>query len=83
MVEQEESLKDNMISRLVNWKFDQATQYAGALQKDDSKKCLELLCKIWGDTGWERGDTIFGKIVSILVEYIRMKEGWSTKEFYK
>jgi hypothetical protein len=41
-----------------------------------------LLEELWGNTGWERGDTIFGNIVSYLVEFIRLKEGWTFKEFY-
>lgn len=80
MVDQE--LKEKIISRLVNWKFSQAMQYVDVFERDDSIKCLELLEKLWGDTGWERGNTIFGEIIAILVEFIRMKEGWTTKEFY-
>jgi hypothetical protein len=80
MVDQE--LKEKMISRLVNWKFSQATNYIQIFERKDSIKCLELLEKLWGDTGWERGDTIFGEIITMLVEFIRMKEGWTTNEFY-
>lgn len=77
-----EELKEKMISRLVNWKFGQTMQYYEILKRDDSIKCLELLEKIWGDTGCERGDTIFGQIIAIMVDFIRMKEGWTMKEFY-
>ena len=75
-------LKDNMISRLINWKFEQASIYIDVLKHQDSIDCLKLLEELWGDTGWERGDTMFGKIVSRLVELIRLKEGWTSKEFY-
>lgn len=78
----DEELKEKMIGRLINWKFGQAMQYYEILKEDSSLKCLELLERIWGDTGWERGDTVFGQIVSMLVEYIRMKEGWEAEEFY-
>lgn len=81
MVDQE--LKEKMIGRLVNWKFSQATDYVQVFERDDSVKCLELLEKLWGDTGWDRGDdTIFGEIIAMLVDFIRMKEGWTTEEFY-
>lgn len=75
-------LKENMISRLTNWKFNQALNYRDALKYEDSIECLEWLEKLWGDTGWDRGDTIFGGIIKYLVEFIRLKEGWTYKEFY-
>lgn len=75
-------LKENVISRLINWKFNQALNYRDALKHEDSIECLELLEKLWGDTGWDRGDTIFGSIITHLVEFIRLKEGWTYKEFY-
>lgn len=77
-----QELKEKMISRLINWKFSQAIDYIQIFEREDSIKCLELLEKLWGDTGWERGDAIFGEIIAMLVEFIRMKEGWTTKEFY-
>lgn len=75
-------LKENMISRLINWKFNQALNYRDALKYEDSIECLKWLEKLWGDTGWDRGDTIFGGIIKYLVEFIRLKEGWTHKEFY-
>jgi len=75
-------LKEKMISRLINWKFGQAFSYMNVLEHQDSTKCLRVLKQLWGDTGWERGDTIFGDIISYLVELIRFKEGWTYKEFY-
>ncbi len=75
-------LKEKMISRLINWKFEQALIYKDILKHQDSIECLEFLNGLWGNTGWERGDTIFGKIISYLVEFIRLKEGWNYKEFY-
>ncbi len=74
--------KERMISRLINWKFSQALNYKDVLKKQDSYECLELLNELWGDTGWERGETIFGKIIYRLIELIRLKEGWSFEEFY-
>lgn len=75
-------IKENMISRLINWKFEQALMYSDALKHQDSIECLEFLNGLWGNTGWDRRDTIFGKILSYLVEFIRLKEGWTYKEFY-
>ncbi len=75
-------LKEKMIGRLINWKFNQALNYRDALRYKDSYGCLEFLGKLWGDTGWDRGDGIFGGIVRYLVEFIRLKEGWTYKEFY-
>ena len=74
--------KENMIGRLINWKFEQASIYIDSLKYKDSMDCLKLLVELWGDTGWDRGESIFGKIVSHLVEFIRLKEGWSYEEFY-
>lgn len=71
-----------IISRLINWKFSQALNYVDALKRQDSLECLNLLDDLWGDTGWDRGDTKFGNIIHNLVEFIRMKEGWDYKEFY-
>lgn len=42
--------------------------------------CLELLCEMWGNTGW--GDGKFTDILYYLVEFIRMNEGYAYKEFY-
>lgn len=75
-------IKENMIGRLINWKFNQALNYRDALKYKDSIECLEWLEKLWGDTGWDRGDTIFGGVITYLVEFIRLKEGWAYKEFY-
>ena len=78
----DEELKNKMTSRLINWKFEQALMYEDALKYKDSIECLKLLEKLWGDTGWDRKETLFGSIVYHLIELIRLKEGWTYDEFY-
>lgn len=72
--------QENLMGRLVNWKFGSALNYKDALKNKSSIECLELLNEMWGNTGW--GDGKFSETLWYLVEYIRMKEGYTCKEFY-
>lgn len=72
--------QENLIGRLINWKFNSALNYKDALKNKGSLECLELLEEMWGNTGW--GDGKFSDVLSYLIEYIRMKEGYTYKEFY-
>ncbi len=70
----------NLIERLINWKFNSALNYKYALKNKNSLECLELLKEMWGNTGW--GDGRFSQTLWYLIEYIRMNEGYTRKEFY-
>jgi hypothetical protein len=72
--------QEDLIGRLINWKFESALNYKGALKKKTSLECLELLNEMWGNTGLGYGK--FSEILYYLVEYIRMNEGYKYKEFY-
>lgn len=73
--------QENLIGRLINWKFNSALNYKGALKNKSSLECLELLDVMWGNTGW--GDGKFSETLWYLIEYIRVKEGYTHKEFYE
>lgn len=72
--------QENLIGRLINWKFGSALNYKYALKNESSLECLELLEEMWGNTGW--GDGRFSQTLWYLIEYIRMNEGYTRKEFY-
>ena len=72
--------QQDLIGRLTNWKFDSALNYKNAMKKKDSLECLELLCEMWGNTGW--GDGKFSETLYYLVEFIRMNEGYTHEAFY-
>lgn len=72
--------QEDLIGRLINWKFNSALNYKNALKNKSSLECLELLEEMWGNTGW--GDGKLSKTLWYLVEYIRMNEGYTHKEFY-
>lgn len=72
--------QEDLIGRLINWKFGSALNYRNALKKKSSLECLESLHEMWGNTGW--GDGKFSEILYYLVEFIRMSEGYTREEFY-
>jgi hypothetical protein len=64
--------KENLISRLRNWKFVQAMAYTENLP-EDLRQVVVRLTDLWGDTGFPRGgvfETLLEYIVSKLVEDI-------------
>jgi hypothetical protein len=56
--------KENLISRLQNWKFVQAVTYADNLPAE-LRQVLIRLADLWGDTGFARGG-----VFEILLEYM-------------
>ena len=55
--------KENLISRLQNWKFVQAMSYADNLP-ENLRQVLVRLSDLWGDTGFSRGGAF-----EILLDY--------------
>ena len=74
---QEDAIEE-LKSRLLNWKFEQALQYGEALKKEESKEISLLLNRLFGNPGWIEGD--MGEIASCLVNYIYLLEGWEMEE---
>ena len=59
--------KTDLISRLVNWKFESAAQHVENLSVDD-KELIKALAVIFSDSGWFEGQ--MGVIVGRLVNYL-------------
>lgn len=78
--------KDNLISRLENWKFGQAQQYKKALKHEESVDVLNKLDALWGNTGWtgttsKVEECVMCHLVRHLVNYIVLLEGWTPIEW--
>jgi len=52
-------MREELRSRLLNWKFEQALNYIDDDTCFDVKKTVETLARSFGDSGWFYGDIGF------------------------
>ena len=67
-------MKDKLISRLENWKFESALKYVDA-EDEDVQETVTALAVMFGNCGWMYGfmGTIINATVNHLIE--RVKNG--------